>query len=152
MKETSEVKYVGAPVARVYSTLANLENLRPLLDRAQNDESLRQRMREAGQESALEHLHDVELTNDSIAINAPMVGRVSMKVVEREADKCVKFATDQSPIAANIWIQTLPVDDATSKMRVTIDADIPFVLKAMVGSKLKEGINRIADMLAMLNY
>ena len=64
----------------------------------------------------------------------------------------MKFATDQSPIGANIWIQTLPVDDATSKMRVTIDADIPFVLKAMVGSRLKEGINRIADMLAMINY
>ena len=37
-------------------------------------------------------------------------------------------------------------------MKLTIDADIPFMLKAMVGSKLKDGVEKIADALAMINY
>ena len=41
MKESSSVKNISAPVERVYATLSNLENLRPLIERAQNDEGLR---------------------------------------------------------------------------------------------------------------
>lgn len=152
MKEESSVKQIYAPVERVYGTLSNLENLRPLLDRAQNDDTVREKAREMGQEKALEGLQSVELTNDSISIPAGMMGTISMRVVEREENKCIKFETDQSPIQAKMWIQVLPVTADTSKMRLTVDADIPFMLKAMVGSKLKEGVEKVADMLAMIRY
>ena len=56
MKESSSVKNISAPVERVYATLSNLENLRPLIERAQNDEGLREKMRQAEQENALEQL------------------------------------------------------------------------------------------------
>lgn len=152
MKESSSIKNIYAPVERVYATLSNLENLRPLIERAQNDEALRERMRQAGQDNALDQLKDVEITADSIAIPAPMFGTISMRIIEREEGKCIKFETEQSPIKANLWIQTLPVSTNESKMKLTIDADIPFMLKAMVGSKLRDGIEKVADALAMINY
>lgn len=152
MKESSSVKAVNAPVERVYSTLANLENLRPLLDRARNDENLKEKLSQSGQANALDSLANVELTNDSISIPASMVGTVSMTIIEREENKCIKFATDKSPVKANLWIQVLPVTDSTSKMKLTVDADIPFMLKPMIGSKLKDGIDKVADALAMINY
>lgn len=152
MKEESSVKQIYAPVERVYATLSNLENLRPLIERAQTDEALREKMREAGHEGALEELQKVEITADSIAIPASMLGTISMRIIDREEGKCIKFQTEQSPIKANFWIQTLPVTADTSKMRLTIDADIPFMLKAMVGKKLKEGIEKVADALAMIQY
>ena len=152
MKESSSVKNISAPVERVYATLSNLENLRPLIERAQNDEGLREKMRQAEQENALEQLKDIEITADSIAISTPMFGTISMCIIEREEGKCIKFETQQSPVKANLWIQTLPVSSDQSKMKLTIDADIPFMLKAMVGSKLKDGVEKIADALAMINY
>lgn len=152
MKESSSVKNISAPVERVYATLSNLENLRPLIERAQNDEGLREKMRQAEQENALEQLKDIEITADSIAIPTPMFGTISMHIIEREEGKCIKFETQQSPVKANLWIQTLPVSSDQSKMKLTIDADIPFMLKAMVGSKLKDGVEKIADALAMINY
>lgn len=152
MKEESSVKHIYAPVERVYGTLSNLENLRPLIERAQNDESLQAKLAEAGQAGALDGLKDIELTNDSISIPAPMFGTISMNIIEREEGKCIKFQTDKSPIAAKLWIQTLPVTADTSKMRLTVDADIPFMLKGMIGNKLKEGIEKIADALAMIQY
>lgn len=152
MKESSSVKNISAPVERVYATLSNLENLRPLIERAQNDEGLREKMRQAGQGNALEQLRDIEITADSIAIPTPMFGTISMHIIEREEGKCIKFETQQSPVKANLWIQTLPVSSDQSKMKLTIDADIPFMLKAMVGSKLKDGVEKIADALAMINY
>lgn len=152
MKAESSVKQIYAPVDRVYNTLSNLENLRPLLDRVQNDETIREKVREAGQESAFEGLQNLELTNDSIAIPAGMMGTVSMRIVSREENKCIKFETDQSPIQAKLWIQVLPVTADTSKMRLTVDADVPFLLKGVVGGKLQEGIEKVADALAMINY
>ena len=152
MKEESSVKQIYAPVERVYSTLSNLENLRPLLERAQNDESLRDKLDQMGQGASLDGLKDVVLTNDSISVPAPMFGTISMNVVDREENKCIKFQTDKSPIEAKMWIQVLPVTAETSKMRLTVDANIPFMLKAMVGSKLKEGLEKVADALAMIQY
>ncbi len=152
MKESSSVKPVNAPVERVYATLSNLENLRPLLDKAQNDENLKEKIRESGQPNALDALANITLTNDSISVPAAMIGSVSLKIVEREENKCIKFVTEKSPINATLWIQVLPVTDTTSKMKLTVDADIPFMLKAMIGSKLKNGIEQVAGGLAMINY
>ena len=152
MKESSSVKPVNAPVERVYATLSNLENLRPLLDKAQNDENLKEKTRESGQPNALDALANITLTNDSISVPAAMIGSVSLKIVEREENKCIKFVTEKSPINATLWIQVLPVTDTTSKMKLTVDADIPFMLKAMIGSKLKNGIEQVAGGLAMINY
>jgi hypothetical protein len=64
----------------------------------------------------------------------------------------VKFQTAQSPQPFNLWIQVLPVTETTSKMKVTVDADIPFMLKGMVSGPLKDGIEKIADALAMIPY
>lgn len=152
MKESSSVKPVNAPVERVYATLSNLENLRPLLDKAQNDENLKEKLRESGQPNALDALANVTLTSDSISVPAVMIGSVSLKIVEREENKCIKFVTEKSPINATLWIQVLPVTDTTSKMKLTVDADIPFMLKPMIGSKLKNGIEQVAGALTMINY
>ncbi len=152
MKEESSVKQVNAPVEKVYSTLSNLENLRPILEKARTDERIKEHLRAEGREDAMESLANVELTNDSIALPVPMFGTISMRIINREENKCVKFETEQSPVKANMWIQVLPVTDATSKMRLSIDADIPFMLKPMVGSKLKDGVEKLADMLSAINY
>ena len=71
----------------------------------------------------------------------------------------MKFETEQSPIQANMWIQVLPTSEVTTaegqqgtKMRLTLKADLNPMVKMMVGSKLQDGINKFADMLAMLNY
>lgn len=151
-KYESKVKQIAAPVELVYAKLSNLENLRPFIEGAGNNEALRAQIEAAGQDaSLLDKLKDVRLTPDSIAVPAPMVGDVSMRIIEREENKCVKFETEQSPISANMWIQVLPSDGGT-KMRLTLKADLNPMIKMMIGSKLEEGIDKFADMLAMIPY
>ena len=152
-KYESSVKQVNAPVERVYAVLSDMERLRPMIELAQNNEMLKEKLREAGQDPAqLEKLKDMNLTSDRISFPAPMVGEIALAIVEREQDRCVKFQTEKSPIEANLWIQVLPVTSTTSKMRVTIKADLNPMIKMMVGSKLENGIDQFADMLCMLPY
>ena len=152
-KYESGVKQVNAPVERVYAVLSDMERLRPMIEVAQNNEMFKVKVREAGQDPAvLEKLKDLTLSTDRIAFPAPMVGEVALAIVEREQDRCVKFQTERSPIEANLWIQVLPVTETTSKMRVTIKADLNPMVKMMVGSKLEKGIDQFADMLCTLPY
>ena len=80
------------------------------------------------------------------------VGDIKLRIIEREEGKCVKFETEQSPMPFNLWIQVLPVTETTSKMRVTVQADIPFMLKGMVSGPLQDGVEKIADALAQIPY
>ncbi|MBQ3804442.1 MAG: SRPBCC family protein [Prevotella sp.] len=151
----SKVKHITCPVGLVYEKLSNLENLRPLIDGAENSDVLRQQIEAAGQDaSLLDNLKDVRLTADSIAIPAPMIGELSLRIIDREPEKCVKFETEQSPVKANMWIQVLPDKDengeaTATKMRLTLKADLNPMIKMMLGSKLQDGIEKFADMLAM---
>ena len=152
-KYESSVKQVNAPVERVYSVISDLERLRPVIEMAQNNEMIKEKLREAGQAPAqLEKLKDMNLTSDRVSFPAPMVGEVAVAIIEREENKCVKFETEKSPIDANLWIQVLPVTDTTSKMRVTLKADLNPMMKMILGSKLEKGIDQFADMLCMLPY
>lgn len=152
-KYESQIKFLQAPVERVYSTLSNLENFRPILDAAANNPMVAEKMKEAGQDpSQLEKLKEVELTADRIAFPAPMIGQLALCIIEREENKCIKFATEQSPIEANLWIQVLPVSTGGSKMRLTLKADLNMMMKMMIGKKLETGIDQFADMLASLPY
>ena len=152
-KYESSVKHTPWPVEAVYAKLGNLENLRPVIEQAQQSEGVKSQIEQAGQDvSILDNLKDVRLTADSIAIPAPMVGEISMRIIEREANKCVKFETEQSPISANLWIQVLPDTAAGTKMRLTLKADLNPMIKMMIGKKLEEGIDKFADMLAMIPY
>ena len=152
-KYESSVKQVNAPVERVYSVISDLERLRPVIEMAQNNEMIKEKLREAGQDPAqLEKLKDMNLTPDRVSFPAPMVGEVAVAIIERDENKCVKFETEKSPIDANLWIQVLPVTDTTSKMRVTLKADLNPMMKMILGSKLGKGIDQFADMLCMLPY
>ena len=152
-KYESSVKQVNAPVERVYSVISDLERLRPVIEMAQNNEMIKEKLREAGQDPAqLEKLKDMNLTSDRVSFPAPMVGEVAVAIIEREENKCAKFETEKSPIDANLWIQVLPVTDTTSKMRVTLKADLNPMMKMILGSKLEKGIDQFADMLCMLPY
>ena len=159
-KYESNVKHILASVEQVYAKLSNLENLRPLIDNAQDNETLKQKLQEAGQDpSQLDQLKNVELSSDRIAVPAGMIGTLALRIIEREENKTIKFETEQSPVQANMWIQVLPTSELTTadgqqgtKMRLTLKADLNPMLKMMLGKKLEQGIEKFADMLAMLPY
>ena len=44
------------------------------------------------------------------------------------------------------------VSETESKMKVTVKADIPFMLKAMVSGPLQDGVEKIAAALAAVPY
>ena len=153
-KYESEVKMVPqATCEQIYQKLANLETLRPVLESAADNPVIKQKLQEAGQDpSQLDKLKDVQLTNDSVSIPAPMIGSLTLTIVDREENRCVKMETTDSPLQATLWIQMLPVSAGGAKIRCTLKAELNMMLKMMIGKKLEKGIDNFADMLAQLPY
>ena len=144
----STVKHIPHRQQSVYATLSDLSNLQALKDGIEQN-------RDRLPKEALEHidkLQDLKFDTDSLSIQAPMVGEIKLRIIGREPLKTIKFETENSPIALNMWIQLLPTSDTSCKMKLTVKGDIPFMLKAMVSKPLKEGVEKVADMLAMIPY
>ena len=97
-------------------------------------------------------LQDFQFDSDSVQVSVSPVGTIKLRICEREENKCVKFETEQSPLPFNLWIQVLPVDSSSSKMKVTVKADIPFMLKGMVSGPLQDGVEKIADALSQIPF
>ena len=134
-KFESSIKQIPYPVEAVYRNISDLSNLERVRDRIPQDK-----------------LQDFQFDSDSVQVSVSPVGTIKLRICDREENKCVKFETEQSPLAFNLWIQVLPVSDTTSKMKVTVQADIPFMLKGMVAGPLQDGVEKIADALAQVPY
>ncbi|MBQ7471817.1 MAG: SRPBCC family protein [Prevotella sp.] len=134
-KFESSIREIAAPQQAVYDTLSNLENLEKVRDRVPEDK-----------------LKDFSFDRDSLSISVPPVGNIRMRIVEREEPKTIKFEAEQSPVPFNFWIQLLPVTETTSKMKLTIKADLNPFIKGMVAKPLQEGLEKIADALQMVKY
>lgn len=134
-KFESSIKQIPYPVEDVYRNISDLSNLERVRDRVPQDK-----------------LQDFQFDNDSVQVSVSPVGTIKLRICEREENKCVKFETEQSPLPFNLWIQVLPVDSANSKMKVTVQADIPFMLKGMVSGPLQDGVEKIADALSQIPY
>ena len=99
-----------------------------------------------------EKVKDFSFDSDTVSVNVDPVGQLKLRICEREENKCVKFETEQSPLPFNVWVQVLPVTETTSKMKVTVKADIPFMLKGMVSGPLQDGVEKIAEALSQIPY
>ena len=134
-KFESSVKQIPYPVENVYRNISDLSNLERVRDRIPEDK-----------------LQDFQFDSDSVQVSVAPVGTIKLRIVEREENRCVKFETEQSPMPFDLWIQVLPVSETESKMKVTVKADIPFMLKGMVAGPLQDGVEKIADALSQIPF
>lgn len=136
----SNVKHIASSQERVYAKLSDLSNLSSIRDRL-----------DLIKEQTGGKLEDFSADSDSITVKAQGLN-LTLRIVEREPMKCIKFEGAQSPIPLNLWIQILPEGNNAAKIKVTVRAEVNFFMKALVTKPLQEGVEKLADMLAMIPY
>lgn len=133
-KIESTIREIAYPQQAVYNMLSDLSNIQKVQDKIPH-----------------EQVKDLTFTADSISISTQM-GAVKMVIVNREVPREIKFETQESPIPFNFWIQILSVSETSSKMKLTIKADLNPFIAGMVKKPLQEGIEKIADALQLIHY
>ena len=127
-----QIPYKQEAVFNILSDLSNIERIKDKLPK--------------------EKLEQMTFDSDSISVSVNPVGQIKLRIVEREAPKCIKFETADSPVPFNLWIQIVPSGDNASKMKLTIKAELNPFIKGMVKKPLMEGLEKIAVLLQVIRY
>ena len=138
MEVTSNTKQLTYPQEMVYNVLSNPRKLEEMLAKLPEEKKNLK--------------GNVQFGDDSITMDVPSAGEITLNITEREKPKTIKFEATIVMVTGNLWINILPATETTSNMELIIKADIPFFMKGMVAKPLQDGINKVADMLASLPY
>jgi len=89
---------------------------------------------------------------NTVSVSGTPVGNISMRIIDREPEKCVKMESAESPLPFNFWIQVLPLTPYSCKMKLTLGAELNFFIRQMAGKQIKETVEKIADALQSIKY
>ena len=134
-KFESDIKLIPYSQERVFDKISDLTNLESIKDRIPQDK-----------------VQNLCFDSDSISFSVSPVGDIKLQIVEREPNKCIKFETVVSPMPFNLWIQLVPVSERECKIKVTIGMELNPFMKTMVQKPLKEGLEKMVEMLSLIKY
>ncbi len=128
----SEIKTISSNEEVVFGILNDLNNLKKYEDLIPANDKLK----------------DLQFDSDSCSFVVEMIGKIGFRIVEREPFKTIKLKSEYAPVDMNVWVQLKQVAENDTRLKLTLKAELPAMIKIMVDKKLKEGINVIADALA----
>ncbi|MBQ0049379.1 MAG: SRPBCC family protein [Bacteroidales bacterium] len=159
-KYESQIKQCAAPVDRVYAKLADLRSIETLKEQLSDPNAAETISQRAGDKVKPEQIammqekvRDLQCDQDSVSSHVDQFGMdITLRIIEREEPKLVKMQLEGAPIQATLWIQLLPGQDNTTRMKLTLGVDMNFFIRQMIGGKLKDGVEQFAEMLARIPY
>lgn len=120
----------------VYAVLSNLNNLQRFTDAIPKDK-----------------VKELEITTDAIRMKIDgLAQKFTIRIVEKEPYKTIKFGVENLPMEANLWIQLKQVAEQDTRIKLTIKADIPMMFRMMFEKKLQQGLDQAVDMLCQVPY
>lgn len=151
-KFESEVKIIPQVQQVVYDRFADLNNLASLKERL-NDPEVQTKLAEEVPADKLGDLRSytegMTFDTDSLTIASPL-GQITLRIVERDQPKCIKFASEGAPVQLYVWVQLLPHGEMETKMRVTVGAEVNFFMKGMVAKPLQQAADGLANILSAI--
>ena len=122
---------VNKPFEEVYGKVSDLKNLEQFRDRIPK-----------------EYTVNFECDTDYVQFPVAPVGDLLLRIVERGADK-IRLNIEKLPFKAEMSMNIGNVSPSETNIQLVLDADIPFFVKHIVGNKLEEGMDKIADILTL---
>jgi hypothetical protein len=134
-KFESEIKTIPTNIENAFAKLSDLSNLEKVKDKIPQDK-----------------LKDVEFNSDSFRFTVNPVGKVGLRIIEKDAPKTIKFKSELAPIDFFVWIQLKETAENETKAKLTLEADLNPFIKGMVAKPLQEAIDKLADLIAGFPY
>jgi hypothetical protein len=115
----------------VYKVLSNFNNFSPYVDVAK--------------------IENWQAGDDWCRFDVQGIKDVGLKIVNKEPYKTIKIAGDGNlPFEFFVWFQLKPVAPYDTRFKITVKANMNFMVKMMIGSKLQQGVDGLADQIALV--
>lgn len=131
----SEIKKIPFSDEMVFSVLSDLSKLELLKDKLPEDK-----------------IKDFWCTANSCSFSVDPVGKITFDIVEREPNKTIKLKSQGLPFEVNAWIQLVSKGENDTRMKLTLRAKLNPFIKPMVNTPMKDGVDKVSDVIAGLAY
>lgn len=131
----SEIKILPHHYTEVFSVLSDLSNLELVKDRIPQDK-----------------LKDFSFDQDSCTVSVDPVGKIRFNIIERIDNKLVRFQAEQVPFGLELVVELDNNNDTQTELKLTVNANLNPFLKPMLSKPLQQGLDKMADTLAILPY
>ena len=131
----SAVKTIYASEQNIFAVLSDLRNAEKLKGRIPEDK-----------------VKDIQIWQDSISFVVEPVGELSLRIIDTEPFKTIKFVGENSPVDFFVWIKLEKTDEAETEMKITLKADLNPIIKMMAEKPLQQFVDMLANALATLEY
>lgn len=136
MKYESHITRSASSAESIYRVLGNLKNLERVRGMIPQDK-----------------IQELEIEEDYVRVKVNGLGqKIGVFIADKEDRKVVKYGVENSPVPVTLWIQMKEAAPADTRLKLTMEADIPFMFRMMMEKKLQDGLDRAADMLAQFPY
>lgn len=126
----SERMRVAAPPASVFAKLSDLSHL---------------------QHSG--NSHKVETTADSVAADLPMVGKMTLRVVERVPNQRITLQAENAPLPLTVALHIEEdSEEGGSWLQLSLDAPLNPFMQSMVERPIKEALAKMSERVKQLTF
>lgn len=124
----SKQQQILRPAKRIYAAISRFDNLTPAL---------------------ADKVEEWQATEDRCSFKAKGFF-VKLRMEERIANKQVKIVGDDGgvPVDFAFWIQLQEVAENDTRLRLVLHAELNMMMKMMIGGKLQEALDKIAEGIA----
>ena len=125
---TSKQHQILRPAEQIYAVISRFDNLTP---------------------AVADRVEEWQATEETCSFKAQGF-TVRLRMEEREAPKHVKIVGDEGglPMDFAFWIQLHKVSETDTRMRLVLHIGLNMMMKMMIGGKLQDAINQIAEGIA----
>lgn len=137
-KYTGKPHRVALPANDIFDRLSNLAELKTRMESMPDD--LKAKM-------GTVNFPD----ENTMAFTAPGVGEMKFRIVERNRPSSVRFLADTGVVPINVTVNLTEAGADATDISASIEADIPAMLRPLIGGKMQEAADKFGEMFGQLN-
>ena len=125
---TSRQQQIRRPAQQIYTVVSRFDNLTP---------------------AVADKVEEWQATEDTCSFKAKGF-TVKLRMAEREEPKLIKIVGDDGgvPMDFAFWLQLKEVAPNDTRMRLVLHIELNMMMRMMIGSKLQEAVDKIAEAIA----
>ena len=127
---------IGRTIDDIYAKVSDLSQYKEMV------ESLPAEQREK--------LQGAEFRGDAFKMDAPGVGELVFKIIERTAPTHVGLNAEGCPIPLKLSLDLADVDGASTRLTPRIEMQIPAMLRPFIGNKIQEAADKFGEVFTSL--
>ncbi|MEN8202019.1 MAG: SRPBCC family protein [Bacteroidota bacterium] len=134
MKIESKIGKSGHSARQIYTFASNFHNFKDLLP--------------------ADRVSGWEASEDRCSFNVDPLGRTGLMIIEKEAFKLIKMASDPefSSYQFTIWIQLKQVAEEDTRIKITVEPQVNSMLLPMIKGPLKKFANGLIDKIESFDF